>query len=250
MLFREDAGGLIAISQPMHAWISGQLMRALPGPFGEALYLTAEQHDIAWLDWEVEPTFDAAAGRPHLFRDVGVHLHAPMWLKGVERALAAYGAHVALLVSRHGGVIYRRFWMRHQHEERDKSAARDYLETQAPREAQWAGMLGLSAADLEFQSDMIAFVDALSLALCGELKPPLELAFPVHGGAARKLKLEAAPGPAYEFTLEPWPFVKQSLAFEGEGRRLRPSYPDEATFREEFATAPRATISARLSGNS
>jgi len=125
MLFREDPEGLIAISQPTHAWISGQLMRALPGPFSETLYLAAEQHDIAWLDWEIEPTFDAAAGRPHLFRDVGVHLHAPMWRQGVERALAAYGPHVALLVSRHGGVIYRRFWMRHQHEERAGSAKLD-----------------------------------------------------------------------------------------------------------------------------
>ena len=246
MLFREDAGGLIAVSQPTHAWISGQLLRALPGPFPEALYLTAEQHDIAWLDWEIEPTFDAAAGRPHLFRDVGVHLHAPMWLKGVERALAAYGPHVALLVSRHGGVIYRRFWMRHQHEERDKVAAKLYLETQSPREAQWAETLGLSAADLEFQSDMIAFVDMLSLALCGELKPPLELPLPVHGGAARTLTLQGAPGADYEFTLAPWPFVKDSLLFEGEGRRLRRSYDGEAAFREDFGKAPRATIAARL----
>jgi len=247
MLFREDPEGLIAISQPTHAWISGQLMRALPGPFSETLYLAAEQHDIAWLDWEIEPTFDAAAGRPHLFRDVGVHLHAPMWRQGVERALAAYGPHVALLVSRHGGVIYRRFWMRHQHEERDKLAAQAYLETQAPREAQWAERLGLTGADLEYQSDLIAFVDALSLALCGELKPPLELAFPVHGGAARKLTLHATPGADYEFALSPWPFVEPGLMFEGEGRRLARSYPSEAAFRSDFAKAPRATIAARLS---
>lgn len=249
MLFREDAEGLIAVSQPTHAWISGQLIRALPGPLSEALYLTAEQHDIAWLDWEIEPTFDAAAGRPHLFRDVGVHLHAPMWLKGVERALAAYGPHVALLVSRHGGVIYRRFWMRHQHEERDKVAAQVYLETQAPREAQWAQTLGLTGVDLEFQSDMIAFVDTLSLALCGELKPPLELPLPVHGGAPRTLNLHARPGAAYEFTLTPWPFVKESLVLEGEARRLLRSYASETAFRLDFATAPRAPISARLSAS-
>ena len=243
MLFREDAEGLIGISQPAHAWISGQLLRALPGPYPEALYLTAEQHDIAWLDWETAPTFDAAAGRPHLFRDVGVHLHAPMWMRGVERALAAYGPHVALLVSRHGGVIYRRFWMRHQHEPRDKVAAQVYLETQAPREAQWAEMLGLSAADLEFQSDMIAFVDTLSLALCGELKPPLELSLPVHGGAARRLTLQ---GEGDAFTLAPWPFVKERLAFEAWGRRLAPRYGDEAAFRADLARAAWVKVGARL----
>jgi hypothetical protein len=248
MLFREDAEGWIAVSQPAHAWISGQLLRALPGDLGEPLYLAAEQHDIAWLDWEVEPSFDAAAGRPHLFRDVGVHLHAPMWLRGVERALAAYGPHVALLLSRHGGVIYRRFWMRHQHEERDKVAAQAYLEKQAPREAQWAAELGLSRETLEFQSDMIAFVDMLSLALCGELKPPLEIPLPVLGGAARTFVLQAKPGAAYDFTMSPWPFAKPKIEVEAEGRRLSGRFESEAAFRDAFAAAPRVTISARLSG--
>ena len=247
MLFREVDEGWVAVSQPAHAWISGQLMRELAGAYSEPLYLAAEQHDIAWLDWEMAPTFDAAAGRPHLFRDVGVHLHAPMWRLGVDRALAAYGPHVALLLSRHGGVIYRRFWMRHQHEERDKVAAQAYLSGQAPREAEWAEMLKLSDADLEFQSDMIAFVDALSLALCGELKPPLELPFPVHGGTARALKLQAAPGGAYDFTLSDWPFAKAIVEVKAEGRKLPRSFASEAAFREAFATAPRATISARLS---
>ena len=247
MLFREDAEGLIAISQPMHAWISGQLMRALPGAFGEPLYLAAEQHDIGWLDWEVEPTFDAAAGRPHRFRDVGAHLHAPMWLNGVERALAAYGPHVALLVSRHGGLVYRRYVMRHRLDARDAAAVQGYLQAQAPREAHWAETLGLSDADLDFQSGLIAFVDALSLALCGDLKPPLELAFPVYYASASTLTLTAKPGASYEFALSPWPFSRERIEVVGEGRRLPPRFASEAAFRAGFATAQRATFSAWLS---
>ena len=53
MLFRQDDQGVIAISQPAHAWISGQLLRAWDREFSEPLLLAAEQHDIAWLDWEV-----------------------------------------------------------------------------------------------------------------------------------------------------------------------------------------------------
>ncbi len=249
MLFREDAGGTTAISQPMHAWISGQLMRALHGEHGEALYLAAEQHDIAWLDWEAEPTFDAVAGRPHLFRDIGALLHAPMWRRGVEHALAAWGPHLALLVSRHGGVIYRRFTMRHRGDPRDADAAAAYLVAQAPREARWAETLKLSPADLDYQSGLIAFVDNLSLALCGELKTPLELPLPVFGSAERRIAVTAKPDAPDEFTLSPWPFARERVAIEGEGRRLPAAgrFADEAAFRAWGETAPRTIFSARLS---
>ena len=248
MLFREDAGGVLAISQPMHAWISGQLLRALPGEHGEALHLAAEQHDIAWMDWEAEPTFDAAKGRPHLFRDIGAFLHAPMWKRGVERALAAWGPHLALLVSRHGGVIYRRFTTRHRGDPRDGEAAAAYLAEQAPREAQWAQDLGLTQADLDYQSGLIAFVDNLSLVLCGELAAPLELPLPLPGGGERRIAVTAKPGAPYEFTLSPWPFARARLDFEGEARRLPAAgrFADEAAFRDWSRSAPRAAFRASV----
>ena len=62
---------MLAISQPAHAWISGQLhARGSTTPLSETLLLAGEQHDIGWLDWERAPTFDAAAGRPPSFREV------------------------------------------------------------------------------------------------------------------------------------------------------------------------------------
>ena len=109
MMYRAEADRTLAISQPAHAWISGQLMRRLDVPLSEPLLLAGEQHDIGWLDWERAPSFDAATRRPPSFREVGAVVHAPMWTAGVERALSAWGPHVALLISRHGGRIYRRF---------------------------------------------------------------------------------------------------------------------------------------------
>jgi hypothetical protein len=113
MLFREQSSGALAISQLTHAWLSGQILRAREESFGEPLLLAAEQHDIGWMDWETAPTFDPRTGRPHLFRNVGASVHAPMWSLGVRRAQDAWGAHVALLISRHGGVIYSRYTDRH-----------------------------------------------------------------------------------------------------------------------------------------
>src|SRR5450432_2674780 len=72
MLFHEQSSGApLAISQPAHAWISGQLLRAWNRNFAEPLLIAAEQHDIGWMDWETAPSFNAATGRPHLFREIG-----------------------------------------------------------------------------------------------------------------------------------------------------------------------------------
>src|SRR5580704_5036982 len=144
MLFRTEPSGVLAISQPTHAWISGQILRAWGQALGEPLLLAAEQHDIGWLDWEAAPTFNPNTGRPHLFREIGASVHSPMWRRGIERAAAAWGAHVALLVSRHGGVIYRGYTDRHRIGEADAAAAQAYLEAQAPIEAAWSEILRLT----------------------------------------------------------------------------------------------------------
>lgn len=220
MLFRDHPSGVLAISQPMHAWISGQLLRGWADEIGEPLLLAAEQHDIGWLDWEAAPSFDARTGRPHLFRDIGAATHAPMWMRGVERALAAWGTHVALLISRHGGVIYNRFTDRHRIDPADALAARDYLASQAASEAKWAKALDLPASELDRQTGLLACVDTLSLALCGELDVPLEIEVPVSAGGMRKLRLEKRAGMPAEFTLEPWPFREDEIVVTGEARRL------------------------------
>src|SRR5438105_4004448 len=63
MLFRDRPAPVLAISQPTHAWISGQLLRAWDEALAEPLLLAAEQHDIGWIDWETAPSFDPDAGR-------------------------------------------------------------------------------------------------------------------------------------------------------------------------------------------
>jgi hypothetical protein len=243
MLFRTEPTGVIAISQPAHAWISGQLARAWIEHFNEPLLLAAEQHDLGWIDWETAPTFDPDTGRPHLFRAVGAALHAPMWAKGVERALESWGAHVALLLSRHGGVIYRRYNDRHRLAEADARAAQLFLETQAPKEAAWARQLGLTTEEMDKQSSLIACVDTLSLALCGELKAPLEVQSPL--GA---LRLAENPVGGFAFTLSPWPFRVSRIEIEGEARALPDAgrFPDESAMRVWLEAPERLTFRASL----
>jgi Protein of unknown function (DUF3891) len=246
MLFRSQTSGVLAISQPTHAWISGQILRAWQENLQETLLLAAEQHDIGWLDWETEPTFNPSTGRPHLFREVGAATHAPMWTRGVQRARDAWGTHVALLVSRHGGVIYRRFIDRHRMNEVDDAAAQSYLNTQAPIEGAWARALGLDASELARETGLIAFADTLSLALCGDLKAPLDLEAPGRAGNALSVTLAERPGSSFEFVLSPWPFRTGELVAEGEARPLPGRISDELAMRNWMASPNRVTFRARL----
>jgi hypothetical protein len=238
MMYRNEAGRILAISQPAHAWISGQLLRRFAASLSETLLLAAEQHDLGWLDWERAPSFDARAGRPPTFREVGAAVHAPMWTMGVERALAAWGPHIAWLISRHGGRIYRRFGLPHAGPE-DARAIHAYLAAQAPREAEWAA--GLDAAELERQSTLIAFADALSLAVCGALPTPATLELPEG-------ELRVAEARAYDLRLSPWPFTGGAFEIEGEGRPLPEGgrFADEAEMRAWIASPARATFRTRL----
>nr|WP_321983153.1 DUF3891 family protein [uncultured Lichenicoccus sp.] len=251
MLFREGPSPVLAISQPAHAWISGQLLKAWAGELDEALLLAAEQHDIGWLDWEADPGFDQRTGRPTLFRDVGAAIHAPMWRRGVERALAAWGTRVALLISRHGGVIYRRFTDRHRLSQADADAAARYLETQAPVEATWAASLALDQAVLDHDTLLLACVDTLSLALCGEVAVPLEVAAPDPGGGTRQLRLQAAGTDGSEFTVSPWPFRTTQVVLVAEARPLPAAgrFECEDAMRGWLAAPERVALRFRLTAS-
>ncbi|MBE9603762.1 DUF3891 family protein [Acetobacteraceae bacterium H6797] len=238
----------LAISQPSHAWISGRLLRAWARPLPEPLLLAAEQHDIAWTDWERVPTFDATTGRPHLFRAIGAAEHAPMWALGVDRALQCWGRHVALLISRHGGLIYTRFTDRHRVGDADTDAADYYLRTQGEKQAVWMRTLGLDADTIEHDQAMLALSDQLSLVLCGELAIPHEAEVPDGRGNLTPIALRGVPGKSREYTLTPWPFAVPELVLEVEARPLPAEgrFADEAAMRAWYEKPERVIHRVRL----
>ena len=259
MLFRNEASGVLAISQPAHAWISGQL--CAPGTSGSAsrCYWRRSSMTSRWLDWETAPSFDAETGRPHIFRAIGAAEHAPMWARGVRAPMPPWGAHVALLISLHGGVIYRRYTDRHRISAADAAAAQNYLDTQGPIEAAWAQALGLDDDEVERQRSLVAFADALSLALCGDLKTPLKLEARRRSGDRTQMQPRGVPGRAFEFVLDPWPFAVDPLVLEGEARGFRQKAassakplcapgslgPNDRRFARKFAGAPERSRSLR-----
>lgn len=135
MLFRDDGDAAVAIPQPSHAWLSGQLLRAWgnatfapPSP-DEEVCLGAEQHDIGWLSWEAAPTLNPKTGRPHGFQELGAATHTRIWTEGVRRALA-FGRYPALLVSLHADTIYGSFFDFDKASPEDAALVRRFLDDQ------------------------------------------------------------------------------------------------------------------------
>ncbi|PZW46741.1 uncharacterized protein DUF3891 [Humitalea rosea] len=248
-------GDLLCISQPAHAVVSGQLARAWgapgfhrPAPL-EPVVLACAQHDIAWLDWELAPGFDAETGQPRGFRHVGARIHAPMWSLGVDRALAAWGLWPALLISRHGTLIYTRFMDRHRVAAEDAAAADAYMAEQAVRQADWISQLGASEAEVAANSALLAAVDQMSLVICwGDTTEAGTVAghAPTADGGTRPLTFRRA-GPR-ALICDPWPFLGDALRVETEVRRLPApaTYPDAAAMGAALAAAPWETLAVTL----
>ena len=106
MLYRDDPGGSIGITQPAHAWVSGQLARAWGnaafGTFAprDELILAAEQHDVGMADWEAAPTLNPRTGRAYSFLELPEPLHSQIFAAG-SRLVATQSRYAALLTSRH-----------------------------------------------------------------------------------------------------------------------------------------------------
>src|SRR5512146_2824430 len=106
MLNRPVSQGVVVISQPAHAWVSGQLARCWGneqfGDFApvEEVCLAAEQHDLGFLAWEQAPTLNKKTGLPHTFMDMPTDAHLDIWSRGIQQMLD-YGRYPALLVSLH-----------------------------------------------------------------------------------------------------------------------------------------------------
>jgi hypothetical protein len=260
MLFREDGDDAIAIAQPSHAWLSGQLARAwgnerfaAPAPY-EEVCLGAEQHDIGWHEWEAAPSFNPRTGRPHAFTEVGAETHLALWARGAGRALA-FGRYAALLVSLHAKTIYGTYYDVAKAPAHEAARVRRFL---AEQEAFREGLVASLAAEprhmdsvspqaLERNRRLVAATDRLSLEICwgvaGERRIP---DVPESGDERVELRLSAPRGDAGDLVLDPWPFAASQVELLCEGRRLRGRSPDEAAMRRALGAAERITVAATL----
>lgn len=245
---------MLAIGQPAHAWLAGQLARAWGNDqFGSVephddVCLAAEQHDIGWAWRDLEPVFNPDTELPQSFMEVPIEDHLPLFTDG-PASLVSQGRYVALLVSMHGRRLYeRRDLERLPAEEAD--AIRRFLRGQEAFQARLIESLrGDSESahhareqQLERNSLLIWTWDYLSLALCLDWAPATAKGAPTAAGRA-DLELTAS---SDIHRLDPWPFGAAALTVRCEGRRLRGRFDNESELRDAFARAPWETLELRL----
>jgi hypothetical protein len=238
MLLRKDGLDVIAIPQPSHAWLSGQLARAwgndqfaAPVP-NEDVCLATELHDIGWLAWEEAPALDAGRGDPCRF------------LKSRRRSISGSGAKgcaaPALLA------VIRRFWSRFTPIRFTRAISISpslawgtprrcaaFLDEQHGLQARLAASLRddpayggqASPENIAGNQRLIATLDWISLEICWGVEKETKIPdVPTAGEGLTELSLCQRKGENLvldELILDPWPFREASVAVRAEGKRLR-----------------------------
>jgi hypothetical protein len=258
MLLRKERESVIAIPQPSHAWLSGQLARAwgnrdfaAPVPF-EDVCLAAEQHDIGWLEWERRPELDVETGLPEEFFRPAPKKHIALWREGVRRA-HAFGRYPALLVSLHAHTIYERHFDFGKARAEDAAAVRAFLEGQRRFQAKTAASLqedpktGNEAAPQALESNrlLIAALDRMSLEICWGVKTVVRIC-DVPRAIGECVELSMSPGRDETLVLDPWPFRAARVAVHAEGKRLIGCFAAQGELDRALAKAQSILVTAEL----
>jgi len=233
MLIIDEAETWTAITQPAHAWLAGQIARvwgnerfAKPEPF-EDVCLGVEQHDVAWVGYDLRPTL--FEGRAASFLEAPFGERTAIWAEAPGRMLAQ-SPYAALLVSLHGTNIHTRYVDPSFLADDDAALVRGYLEAQRELQDRLIALLGVERAQAERQAELLFCVDALSLRLCHgwpEGEQP-----PVDGVAVRY-----APVGEGVATLDPWPLGVDEVTVGVDARTLTQRFEDEAALHAGLAGA-------------
>ncbi len=250
MLLRVDEEpGVVLISQPAHAWISGQLARhwgnqdfdGLP----EEVCLAAELHDIGFLEWDKQPDLDPKTGLPFSFLDMPSSVHLELWKKGIQ-GMQRFGRYPALLVSLHFTNIARQQWI----SDEKKTLAKDYLADQEQLQESLKTSLYndfhygplLSDDTILKHQQLVSVLDWISLIICLNSRGEKEIpAVPCRDGCT-PMRVTPRSSNGLVYSLKPWPLSVPEVNLVCEGRRLLHGYPDAESLRGAIRGAAPTTL--------
>jgi hypothetical protein len=258
MLHRPAKEGLICITQPTHAWISGCLARAWGNEqFGyfaptEEVCLGAEQHDIGWLTWEKSPTLNPKTGYPHNFMQVPTAVHVDLW-SNAKHLVLPIGRYIALLVSLHGSGLYERHrsW---ENSPESSQIVQNFLESEYAFQKQLIANLQKDPHYTPYTTleaiarnrQLVATWDALSLALCHKVQDEQQIDHVPTAEGETTLTLTPVDNDFDRISVSPWPFQQSEVTLVYEGRILHSTFTDEAAMREALVDAPWIAITNTL----
>jgi len=231
----------LAIGQLSHSWLSGQLARAwgndrfiAPEP-REEIALGAQQHDLGWALFDLEPSWNEQSGLPRNFLELTLDEHLAIWRDAPDHLLSE-SLHAALVVSLHGRSLSE---LRAQVRPEQATAVAEHIDAERSRQARLCQTLGISPSQAKLIQRQMWTWDGLSLALCNGWQPFTAHDVPCHDGLLDVELRDAGEG---SYTLDPWPFAADRVEVRCEARRLDPRYDSETAMRRAFATAPPVTL--------
>ncbi len=234
MLLCGDRDDLIAVGQPAHAWVSGQLARAWGNPrFGaleprEEVCLAAEQHDIGMAAWEGRPTLNPKTGLPRSFMELTLEEHLEIWWSAAPLVLPQ-SPYAALLVSMHGTALYeRRDLSRLAPADAEKAQA--FLAGQRELQDRLVDELDADPEQVRRNQRLVWAWDSLSLGLLLGWAPFVLAQVPTADGVT---DVEVRDG-----SLDPWPFSAPTVTVRYDGRPLSGPFAGEEEMRAALAAAP------------
>jgi hypothetical protein len=245
VLVRLDDSGALAIGQLSHSWLAGQLARSWGNSqFGavephEEVALGAEQHDIGWALFDLEPRFNPDTGLPKSFLELSVEEHLAIW-RGAPEHLISQSMHAALVVSMHGRSLSELRMRANPDQVEDLQA---HVEEERARQQQICATLGVSPALAERTQRQMWTWDGLSLALCKAWRPFTANDVPTADGPTTVELRDRQDGTS---TLDPWPFSARRIEVRCEARRLDTRYADEATMQRAFELAEPTPLTFEL----
>lgn len=230
MLIRDDGGTWTAITQPAHAHLAGQVVRAWAPQVSEDVALAVEQHDVPWTEWDRTPPLHE--GRPAAFFEAPLEPRLRIW-GGVADRLVAQNPYAALLVSLHATNIHTRYMAP------DAQPQAFLAQQRRDQDALLEVLPGATREQAERDADLLFAIDALSLTLC-------------HDWDARELPpvdgtlITLAPAGGGVYTMNPWPLRVDGLTVGVHARTLSERFQDEAALHRALAAAPNERRTWRL----
>jgi hypothetical protein len=224
MLIRPDSDDVLLITQPAHAWVSGQLARAWGDAAGpgfepcEEVCLAAEQHDIGWLTWETSPTLNQETGLPHSFRQLPRKSHLQIWGRARRYAMI-FGRYPALLVSMHGTGLFERFGPGPDAPQSEQRMVETFLSREKAAQERLIASLVVDPRYAELvqpavlgkNRDLISLWDGISLMVCSGIG---------QDGVSMGDYTLVSGDNEFEISVDPWPFREETVSVFAEARRL------------------------------
>jgi hypothetical protein len=240
MIVRVERESLLLITQPDHAGLSAEIMRAWKAdgfasrPSWETVLLATREHDNGWREVDDCPEIDPRTGLPYDFQNAPTRIKQPIWPRGVAR-IADQSAYAGALIAQHALTVLRHY--------RDRPEWRDFFQSIARSREQLLERAGMDAVNraecVDRDYKQVYLGDLLSLIFCnGWSDQRTQHGYNVHLLGAT-------------LTMTPDPFAGAEVPLSVRTRRIeRRRYASDAVLRETLTRAPVEVLTGTALGRS